>query len=254
VEDDRFTESPAALQRRLGLVTAELESLQEEAYLLARSLSHDLAAPLTSTRWMLETLRDQPALTGESRALVDGAIKNLEQMVEQIAAITTHTAIGRKSLHASSLASTERAVARAVANLATAIEESGAIINWHDLPPTPMEPDALVSLFQNLLSNAIKFRRAGEPPRIEIAAAAQDRHTVFRIRDNGMGIDARQYSRLFQPFQRLNPAIPGRGIGLATCRKIVERTGGKIWVESTLGEGATFLFTLPSAETIEGAS
>src|SRR5271165_3396085 len=245
-EDDYSAEK--SLRRRLELVTAELESSQEEAYQLARSLSHDLAAPLTSARWMLETLRDQPALAPESKALVDGAIKNLEQMVAQIAAITAHAAVGRKSLHTNGPASTERAAARAVANLAKAIEESGAMVEWRNLPPAPVEPEALVSLFQNLLSNAIKFRRGGEPPRIEITATAQDGHSVFRVRDNGAGIDERHYSRIFQPLQRLNPSIPGRGIGLATCRKIVERTGGKIWVESVLGEGSTFLFSLPKAE------
>src|SRR5271163_4577410 len=132
LKDDSSAETLDSVRRRLDLVTAELESSQEEAYRLARSLSHDLAAPLTSTRWMLETLRNQPALAPESKALADSAVRNLEQMVEQIAAITAHAAVGRKSLHTSSPASTERAVARAVASLAKAIEESGAIIRWRD--------------------------------------------------------------------------------------------------------------------------
>jgi light-regulated signal transduction histidine kinase (bacteriophytochrome) len=250
LKDDSSAETPDSVRRRLDMITAELESSQEEAYRLARSLSHDLAAPLTSTRWMLETLRTQPDLAPESKALADGAVRNLEQMVEQIAAIMAHAAVGRKSLHANNPASTERAVSRAVANLAAAIEESGAIIQWRNLPPVLVEPDALVSLFQNLLSNAIKFRRADEAPRIEITATLQDRHSLFRVSDNGTGIDERQSARIFLPLQRLNPAIPGRGIGLATCRKIAERTGGKIWVESAPGAGSTFLFTLPTAETV----
>jgi signal transduction histidine kinase len=245
LEDDISEATVAALRRRLELVAAELEYCQEEAHRFARTLSHDLASPLTSTRWTLETLRDQPALAADSRILVEGAIKNLEHMVAQIAAIAADAAAGRKSLHAINGASTERAVERAVANLAKAIEASGAIILWRDLPPTPVYPDALVSLFENLLSNAIKFGRGGETPRVEITAEAQDECSVFRVRDNGSGIDERQYPRLFLPLQRLNPSIPGRGIGLATCRKIVERTGGKIWVESTVGKGSTFIFTLP---------
>lgn len=252
VKDDTSAESVAALRRQVELVTAELEYCQEEAHRFARTLSHDLASPLTSTRWMLETLREQPALAPESKALLDGAIKNLEHMVAQIAAIAADAAAGRKSLHAINGARTERAVERAVANLAEAIEASGAIIKWNDLPPTPVDPDALVSLFENLLSNAIKFGRGGETPRIEITAEAQDVCSVFRVRDNGSGIDERQYPRLFLPLQRLNPSIPGRGIGLATCRKIVERTGGKIWVESALGEGSTFVFTLPKVEPVSG--
>ncbi len=175
-------------------------------------------------------------------------------MVAQIAAIAADAAAGRKSLHAIEGASTERAVERAIANLAKPIEESGAIIEWHDLPPAPLAPEALVSLFENLLSNAIKFRRGKETPQVEITAAAQDGRSVFRVRDNGCGIDERQYPRLFQPLQRLNPAITGRGIGLATCRKIVERTGGKIWVESAVGQGSTFVFTLPRAGTSTGTA
>ncbi|MGA7409998.1 MAG: sensor histidine kinase [Bryobacteraceae bacterium] len=253
LEDDISAGTVAALRRRLDLVTAELEYCQEEAHRFTRTLSHDLASPLTSTRWMLETLRDQLAFAPESRALVEGAIKNLEHMVAQIAAIAADAAAARRSLHGISGASTERAVERAVANLAKAIGESEAIIKWRDLPPAPVEPEALVSLFENLLSNAIKFRRADETPRIEITATVQDARLVFRVRDNGAGIDERQYPRLFQPLQRLNPAIPGRGIGLATCRKIVERTGGKIWVESALGKGSTFFFTLPKVETSQGS-
>ncbi len=252
LEDNLPVETVAALRQRLDLVTAELEYCQEDAHRFARALSHDLASPLTSTRWILETLRDQPALPPESKVLVEGAIKNLEQMVAQIAAIAADAAAGRKSLHAVNGASTVRAVERAMANLAKAIEESGAIIHWSDLPPAPVEPEALVSLFENLLSNAIKFRQRDQTPQIDITAALQDGRSVFRVRDNGYGIDERQYPRLFQPLQRLNPAIPGRGIGLATCRKIVERTGGKIWVESALGQGSTFVFTLPRAATSQG--
>lgn len=249
LEDDASAATVASLRRQLDSVTAELEYCQEEAHRFARTLSHDLGSPLTSARWMLETIRDQPALASESKALVEAAIKNLELMVAQIAAIAADAEAARKSLHTVGGASSERAVERAVANLSKAIESSGAIIKWRDLPPTPVDPGALTSLFENLLSNAIKFRRQDEPPQIEITAAPQDGYTVFRVRDNGSGIDERQFPRLFQPLQRLNPSIPGRGIGLATCRKIVERTGGKIWVESTLGQGSAFIFRLPKVET-----
>ena len=249
LEDDAPVETASALRQRLGLITAELEYCQEDAHRFARTMSHDLASPLTSTRWMLETLRDQPALSPESKPLVEAAIKNLEQMVAQLAAIAADAAARRKSLHAANGTSTQRAVERAIVNLAKSIEESGAKIQWSDLPPAPVEPEALLSLFENLISNAIKFRSRDRAPQVEITAAAENGRSVFRVRDNGYGIDERQYPRLFQPLQRLNPAIPGRGIGLATCRKIIERTGGKIWVESVLGKGSTFIFTLPRIET-----
>jgi signal transduction histidine kinase len=244
LNDSSSTEA-VSLQRRLELVTAELESSQAEAYQFARSLAHDLAAPLTSTRWLLETLRDQPSLPAESKGLVENAIRNLEQMAGLVSGITAHAEVGRKSVYTLRAASTERAMERALTKLATAVKESGAEIRWQELPPVPVEPEALTSLLQNLLSNAIKFRRSVEPPRIVITAVSQDARWVFRVQDNGIGIDERQFSRVFQPLQRLNPDIPGRGIGLATCRKIVERTGGRIWIESVVGQGSSFLFTLP---------
>ena len=252
LEDDTRAETVAALRRQLELVTAELEYCQEEAHRFARTLSHDLASPLTGTRWTLEMFRDQPALAADAKALVEGAIKNLEQMVAQIAAIAADAAAGRKSLHAINGASTERAVERAVANFARAIEASGAIIKWRDLPPAPVDSEALLSLFENLLSNAIKFRRGDAPPRIDITAEARDGCLVFRIRDNGSGIDQRQYPRLFQSLQRLNPSIPGRGIGLPLAGRSWNAPGGKIWVESAVGEDRSFIFTLPTIEPVSG--
>ncbi len=252
LKDNLSAHDSASVQRRLEQVTAELESSQEEAYQFVRTLAHDLAAPLTSTRWLMETLREQPSLPAESKVLVENAIRNLEQMAGLISGITAHAEVGRKSVHTVRSASTERAAERALAKLATAIKESGAEIRWQELPPVPVDPEALTSLLLNLLSNAIKFRRADAPPSVVISAVSQEAHWVFRVQDNGIGIDERQFSRVFQPLQRLNPDIPGRGIGLATCRKIVERTSGRIWIESVVGEGSTFLFTLPKEEPSPG--
>ena len=107
----------------------------------------------------------------------------------------------------------------------------------------------LAQLFQNLIGNAVKFRRDDVPPEIHVGAMRQSNQWVLWVKDNGIGIPLDQYDRIFQVFERLHgqKKYPGTGIGLAICRKIVERHGGRIWVESRVGEGTTFYFTLSDA-------
>ena len=120
----------------------------------------------------------------------------------------------------------------------------------HDPLPTVMADERqILHLLQNLLSNAIKFR-GPEPPRVHLSAERRDSDWLFSVRDNGIGIDPQYAERIFVIFQRLhtNAEYPGTGIGLSLCKKIVERHGGRIWMESQLGQGATFFFTLPARD------
>ena len=135
---------------------------------------------------------------------------------------------------------------QALLNLTTAIEGSGAEITHGLLPLVQGDEVQLLQLFQNLLANAVKFHGAGKP-QIQVQATPEGRHWVFAFRDNGIGIAPEHQERIFQIFQRLHTRqeYPGTGIGLALCKKIVERHGGRIWVESEPGQGATFYFTIP---------
>jgi two-component system, chemotaxis family, sensor kinase Cph1 len=139
-------------------------------------------------------------------------------------------------------------VKQALANLQGAIEESGATVTSGALPTVLADEIQLVQLFQNLIANAIKFHSAAAP-QIEVRAEPADGEWTFSVQDNGIGIDPQFADRIFVIFQRLHgrEEYPGTGIGLSLCKKIVERYGGRIWMESVPGQGATFYFTLPKA-------
>jgi light-regulated signal transduction histidine kinase (bacteriophytochrome) len=141
----------------------------------------------------------------------------------------------------------EEIVKNTLANLRVAIAESDAVITIDRLPQVTGDAIQLTQVFQNLIGNAIKFRRADNPPQIQIGVQQDRGDWLFSIRDNGIGIDSKYIDRIFIIFQRLHSRTDysGTGIGLAVCKKIVERHGGKIWVESALNCGSTFYFTIP---------
>jgi light-regulated signal transduction histidine kinase (bacteriophytochrome) len=136
-------------------------------------------------------------------------------------------------------------LAKALLNLQVAIAENGAMVTSGPLPTVVAEEVLLTQLFQNLISNSIKYR-GKEAPRIQVSAERDAEGWIFAVRDNGIGIDPHDADRVFGMFKRLHGSeIPGTGIGLALCKKVVERKGGRIWVESEIGRGATFKFTIP---------
>src|SRR5262249_21005042 len=132
-------------------------------------------------------------------------------------------------------------------HLGSILQESGAQVTCDELPRVAADANQLCEVFQNLIENAIKYR--GErPPRVHLSARRRGMEWVFCVRDNGIGIGREHHERIFGMFQRLHvqEVIPGTGIGLTLCKRIIERHGGKIWVESTPGEGSLFSFTLPA--------
>jgi signal transduction histidine kinase len=131
-----------------------------------------------------------------------------------------------------------------------AIEETKAVITHNDLPYVWSEPAQLSQVFQNLISNAIKYRKPGVAPVIHISSVIEGDRATFQISDNGMGFKQEYSDKIFMLFQRLHGrSIPGTGIGLALCRRIIERQGGRIWVRSEENVGSSFFFTLPLAES-----
>ena len=133
-----------------------------------------------------------------------------------------------------------------------ATEEADAVVTHDQLPTAMADKLQMVQLFQNLIGNAIKFR-GKDVPRVHVSAKQEGELWVFSVRDNGIGIDPQFHDRIFTIFQRLHgrDEYPGTGIGLAVSKKIVERHGGRIWLESELGKGTTFFFTVPMQEEIE---
>ena len=138
----------------------------------------------------------------------------------------------------------DRLMADVAEDLRPGLEDAGATLEVGDLPEVEGDPRQLRRVFQNLVGNALKFR-AEAPPRVEISAFRGAQEWVLTVRDNGLGVDPGEASRIFGMFSRLDPGVDGLGIGLAVCRRVVEAHGGHIWMEAVEGGGSAFRFTLP---------
>lgn len=237
-----------SVNERLKRMADELERSNTELEEFARIASHDLSAPITSTRWLVDLLASRHGgnLDPEGQKCVRQIRQNLDRMTDLVEGVLAHARVGRTPIGSVQATDARHALAAALENLSRDIETSRAEITSEWLPPVNIDPQALSQLFQNLLSNAIKYSGPGVQPVIRVNAARDGNMWRIAVEDNGIGIEAEWFDRIFLPLQRLHGSeISGSGIGLATCKKIVTRAGGKIWVESRVGAGSTFLFTLP---------
>ena len=258
----RFNEE---LERMVAGRTRELEAANREyakqAEKLARSnadlerfayiASHDLKEPLrmvmSFTKLLAKRYKDR--LDTDAEQFIGFAVDGAERMEQLIQDLLTYSRVSVADKQFQPV-DCQAAFTLALINLKTAIEESGATVTRGPLPVVPGDHTQLAQLFQNLIGNAVKYRSEA-PPTVHVSAT---RRTVpddsdewlFSVRDNGIGIDPQYAERIFVIFQRLHgrEQYPGTGVGLAICKKIVERHGGRIWVESRLGQGSTFYFTL----------
>jgi len=237
---------------RLKSMALELERSNQELEEFARIASHDLGAPITSTRWLVDLLSSRHAdqLDSEGKKRLKQISQGLERMADLVEGILTHAQVGTSAIASSTAIDAEQALAVAVENLRGDVEKSGAVITHDPLPEVRIDSQTLAQLFQNLLSNALKYKRPDTPPVVNVTATREGLMWLLAVRDNGMGIEPEWLERVFQPLQRRHGIeIAGSGIGLATCKKIVSRAGGRIWAESQAGCGSTFFFTLPGPES-----
>ena len=238
-----------ASNRRLRQMAEELERSNGELEEFARIASHDLSAPITTARWLTDLLATRHArqLDQDGMTCLRQISASLERMADLIDAVLAHALAGKGAIAAQEETDAGAALNAAMENLRRDIATSGAVIESEPLPKLRIRPQALTQLFQNLLSNAIKYRRPDVPPRVNISAVREDNHWTIEVRDNGLGIEREWFERIFLPMQRRHSSrVKGSGIGLATCRKIATRAGGDIWVESELGVGSCFYFSLPA--------
>lgn len=230
-------------------MAAEMARSNADLQQFACAASHDLQEPLRGVEGFVKLFarRYKGNLDEKADEFIEYIVEGVKRMQALIKDLLEYSQVSTKGKKLKPMDSS-LAVAQALVNLKTAIEESGAVVTHDALPIVMADSSQLSRLFQNLIGNSIKFCRE-EPPKIHISAKQKENEWVFSIKDNGIGINPQNSERIFAIFQRLHGyEYPGTGIGLALCRKIVERHGGRIWVESELGKGATFYFTIPFME------
>jgi PAS domain S-box-containing protein len=225
----------------------ELERSNAELAQFASVVSHDLRSPLSSIAGFSELLERHYAdhLDAKAARYLTGIMDGVKHMQTLIEGMLAYAQVGAQAPPPEPIDCTI-VVERAVANLQSVIEERGAMVTHAALPPVAADATQLSEVFQNLIGNAIKYCR--QTPRVAISACKEGADWLFSVRDNGIGLDAADAERIFGIFQRAHSAAeyPGTGIGLAICKRVIERYGGRIWAESCVGEGTTFKFTLPA--------
>lgn len=243
------------LERRVAERTAELthanEALlqsNEELRQFAFIASHDLQTPLRSIAGFAQLLQKdyRGRLDAHADELIGHVVDSAKHMYRLIHDLLVYVRVDTRAQSFVPIG-IRQVFDDVVGTLASSIHDAGAKVSRGALPVVPGDRGQLTQLLQNLIGNALKYHD-GRPPRVQVSAERQGQEWVFSVRDNGIGIAAKHQGRIFEIFRRLHTqeAYPGTGIGLAVCRRIVERHGGRIWVESAPGQGSIFHFTLPA--------
>ena len=246
-------QAEAALQEANEQLTVKAQQLSRsnaELEQFAYVASHDLQEPLrmiaSYTQLILRRYGDR--FDGDAREFMDFIVDGATRMKQLIEDLLAYSRVGT---HGKAFRPTDSgaAVQKALANLRVAIESSTGTVTHDPLPTINADEFQLVQLFQNLIGNALKFKGT-ETPRVHISVNEQADIWTFGVKDNGIGIDGEYFDRIFMVFQRLHSRTdyPGTGIGLAICKKVVDRHGGRLWIESGVGSGSTFWFTVPKKE------
>ncbi len=253
-------EVKAALELRKAIVNIVLRQADELAQLahdlelsnaelkkFAYVASHDLQEPLNQVANYVQLLemRYEQLLDEDAKEFITFAVEGVSLMQTLIDDVLAYSKVDMQAIEFE-LTDVETALGRALTNLRKRISETGAVITHDQLPTVMADGTQLMQLFLNLIGNAIKFH-SDKAPEIHIGASRLEEEWLFSVRDNGIGLDPQFSDRIFVIFQRLHTRdeYPGTGMGLAICKKIIECHRGRIWVESQLGEGATFYFTIP---------
>jgi signal transduction histidine kinase len=249
LERKRFTENEKRRTRELEKASQDLKRANEDLNAFAFAASHDLQEPLRTVTTTLQLLFSEleAQLTQEQRKLIDLAVDGSLRMRNLIADLLSYSLASSRDRVLETVA-LDSVLDEALSNLRQAAEESGASITHDALPVIMADRAQFVQLFQNLIGNAIKYRRE-QPPEIHVSAQRNSAEWVVSISDNGIGIEEEYRQVIFQPFRRLHGrSLPGTGLGLAICERIVVEAGGRIWVESQVGRGSTFHFTVADQE------
>jgi light-regulated signal transduction histidine kinase (bacteriophytochrome) len=246
------TKELAQTTDELKQTASELSRSNAELQQFAYVASHDLQEPLRMVMSYLQLLsrRYKGKLDADADEFIHFAVDGASRMQGLINDLLAYSRVGTQGKPFEPT-DCEAIVDRAITNLQITIQETGAVITREPMPRVMADPTQLTSLFQNLIGNAIKYRQKDRPPEVHLGVEQKDGDWMFFVRDNGIGIDQKYWDRVFVIFQRLHGRgeYEGTGIGLAVCKKIVERHGGHIWVDSEPGRGSTFFFTMPKNET-----
>jgi signal transduction histidine kinase len=238
------------LEERVKERTDALERSNKELQQFAYVVSHDLQEPLRMVSGYVQLLarRYNGKLDADAEEFISYAVDGAKRMQQLINDLLAYSRVGTRDKDFE-LTDCEVVFGHILANLQVAIEESGAVVTHDPLPTIMADVSQITQLFQNLIGNAIKFH-GEELPRVHVSVEKKENEWLFSVRDNGIGIDPEYFDRIFVIFQQLHSRTeyPGAGIGLAISKKIVERHGGRIWVDSQPGKGSTFYFTIPVIE------